>query len=153
MSGVQTAIPLVLCIGASIIAVISIVAAINSMLSWFGSLLDFPQLSFQVKYLFYSSSFIIETINFSLKHQSLYSVKVNNNSCYKIVVFYIWTWCYTKNILLLKSLLFYNQALKKLQKFFGMKKSITIPQHYFYLVQALINVFYDLFFNFIVTTS
>ena len=52
MSGVQTAIPLVLCIGASIIAVISIVAAINSMLSWFGSLLGFPQLSFQVKYQF-----------------------------------------------------------------------------------------------------
>ena len=48
MSGVQTAIPLVLCIGASIIAVISIVAAINAMLSWFGSLLDFPQLSFEV---------------------------------------------------------------------------------------------------------
>ena len=48
MSGVQTAIPLVLCIGASIIAVISIVAAINSMLSWFGSLLGFPQLSFEV---------------------------------------------------------------------------------------------------------
>ena len=39
MSGVQTAIPLVLSIGASIIAVISIVAAINSMLSWFDSLL------------------------------------------------------------------------------------------------------------------
>ena len=49
--GTSQAIPLVLNIGASLIAFLSLLAAINGFLSWFGGLLDFPQFSFQVTYM------------------------------------------------------------------------------------------------------
>ena len=46
--GTSQAIPLVLNIGANLIAFLSLLAAVNGFLGWFGGLLDFPQLSFEV---------------------------------------------------------------------------------------------------------
>ncbi|XP_076824620.1 solute carrier family 28 member 3-like isoform X1 [Clavelina lepadiformis] len=46
--GASQAIPLVLNIGACLIAFLSLLAAINGFLGWFGGLLDYPQLSFEV---------------------------------------------------------------------------------------------------------
>ena len=48
--GVSSAIPLVLNIGANLIAFLGLLAAVNGFLSWFGGLLDFPELSFEVRY-------------------------------------------------------------------------------------------------------
>lgn len=47
-SGVSAAIPLVLNIGANLIAFLGLLAALNGVLSWFGGLLDFPELSFEL---------------------------------------------------------------------------------------------------------
>ena len=46
--GASQAIPLVLNIGGNLIAFLSLLAAINGFLGWFGGLLDYPQLSFEV---------------------------------------------------------------------------------------------------------
>jgi len=46
--GVSSAIPLVLNIGANLIAFLGLLAAVNGFLSWFGGLLDFPELSFEL---------------------------------------------------------------------------------------------------------
>jgi len=46
--GTSQVIPLVLNVGATLIAFLSLLAAVNGFLGWFGSLLDFPQLSFEV---------------------------------------------------------------------------------------------------------
>nr|CAB3266200.1 sodium/nucleoside cotransporter 1-like [Phallusia mammillata] len=46
--GASQAIPLVLNIGGNLIAFLSLLAAINGFLGWFGGLLDFPQLSFEL---------------------------------------------------------------------------------------------------------
>lgn len=45
--GASTAIPLVLNIAANLIAFISLLAALNGFLGWYGGLLDYPQLSFE----------------------------------------------------------------------------------------------------------
>jgi len=47
--GASQAIPLVLNIGGNLIAFLSLLAAINGFLGWFGGLLDYPQLSFEVR--------------------------------------------------------------------------------------------------------
>ena len=47
-NGVSQAIPLVLNIAANLIAFLGLLAAVNGFLSWFGGLLDFPELSFEV---------------------------------------------------------------------------------------------------------
>ena len=46
--GASQAIPLVLNIAANLIAFFSLLAALNGLLSWFGNLMDFPELSFEV---------------------------------------------------------------------------------------------------------
>lgn len=46
--GASQAIPLVLNIGANLIAFLSLLAAFNGFLSWFGSLTGYDRLSFQV---------------------------------------------------------------------------------------------------------
>ena len=46
--GASQAIPLVLNIGGNLIAFLSLLAAINGFLGWFGGLVDYPKLSFEV---------------------------------------------------------------------------------------------------------
>lgn len=46
--GASSSIPLVLNIAANLIAFLSLLAAINGLLGWYGGLLDYPQLSFEV---------------------------------------------------------------------------------------------------------
>ena len=48
-AGSSQAIPLVLHIAANIITVLALLAALDNFLSWFGSLVDHPQLSFHVR--------------------------------------------------------------------------------------------------------
>jgi len=47
-SGVSAAIPLVLNIGANLVAFLGLLAAVNGFLNWFGGLLDFSELSFEL---------------------------------------------------------------------------------------------------------
>jgi len=54
--GASQAIPLVLNIGANLIAFLSLLAAVNGLLSWFGSLLNYDKLSFQVIFYFHFNS-------------------------------------------------------------------------------------------------
>ena len=49
--GASSAIPLVLNISANLVAFLSLLAALDGFLSWFGGLLDFPELSFTVRFL------------------------------------------------------------------------------------------------------
>ncbi|XP_076825301.1 sodium/nucleoside cotransporter 1-like [Clavelina lepadiformis] len=59
--GASQAIPLVLNIGGNLIAFLSLLAAVNGFLNWFGGLVDYPQLSFEVicSYIFMPVSFLM----------------------------------------------------------------------------------------------
>jgi len=60
-NGVTAAIPLVLNIAANLIAFLGLLAAFNGFLSWFGGLLDFPELSFELmcSYIFLPVTFLM----------------------------------------------------------------------------------------------
>ena len=47
-SGASTAIPLVLNIAANLVAFISLLALVNALLSYFGGLVGYPELTFEV---------------------------------------------------------------------------------------------------------
>nr|XP_039269229.1 sodium/nucleoside cotransporter 1-like [Styela clava] len=59
--GASSALPLVLNIAANLIAFISLLAAINGGLSWYGGLMDYPQLSFELicSYVFLPITFLM----------------------------------------------------------------------------------------------
>ncbi|XP_076825166.1 sodium/nucleoside cotransporter 1-like [Clavelina lepadiformis] len=59
--GASQAIPLILNIGGNLIAFLSLLAAVNGFLNWFGGLVDYPQLSFEVicSYIFMPVSFLM----------------------------------------------------------------------------------------------
>ncbi|XP_076824625.1 sodium/nucleoside cotransporter 1-like [Clavelina lepadiformis] len=77
--GAALAVPLVLNIGGILIAFISLLAALNGVLSWFGGLLDFPQLSFELmcSYIFLPVTYLmgIDWVD-CLKCSELIGVKI-----------------------------------------------------------------------------
>lgn len=74
--GASSAVPLVLNIGANLLAFISLLAAINAGLSWFGGLLDYPELSFEVQFSVVIESDVVLIVSEFLIHPSPFSANL-----------------------------------------------------------------------------
>ena len=100
-AGASQSISLVANIAANLIAFLSLLAFVNAMLSWFGSMVDCPQLSFEVSVI---NKMFIELITYICTQRSFSNMSSIHQTC---VLFHFNAWYTTlRNIQIVTDICF-----------------------------------------------